>query len=206
MLAALGVLPNEYLYWYYGAVEALAGVRAAGRTRGERVRDEQERFYAAAAADPARARQLWHAANDERNRSYFAELRADERDELDVAAGGYESIAAALASALLGSVPATLILNVRNGSAVPRLPADTVIEVPCTVDALGPRAHSVAAPSLHELGLMSTVRASERAIVQAARSRSREAAVRAFTTHPLVGSLRAARALADLAVADPSTS
>jgi hypothetical protein len=50
-----------------------------------------------------RARQ---AANDERNRSHFAEPRTGERagnrNEADVAAGGYESVTIALASALRG--------------------------------------------------------------------------------------------------------
>ena len=76
LLQALGAIPNEYLYWYYARSEALRDVRAAGRTRAEHVRAEQQRFFAAAAADPGRAAALWAEANDERNRSYFAELRS----------------------------------------------------------------------------------------------------------------------------------
>ena len=99
VLRSLGAIPNEYLYWYYGGREALRDVQAAVRTRGEHVRARQQAFYAAAAAalagggGPAGAAELWQAANDERNRSYFAELRtggnAGRRDEADVAAGGY---------------------------------------------------------------------------------------------------------------------
>ena len=150
---------------------------AAGRTRGEHVRARQQAFYAAAAAalsgdaGPAGAARLWQAANDERNRSYFAELRtggnAGERDEADVAAGGYESVASALAFALGGGPAARLILNVRNGGTVPALPPDMVIEVPCRVDADGAVPLPVSAPSAHQLGLMSVVRASERDIADA---------------------------------------
>ena len=196
LIAALGALPNEYLYWYYAADEALAGVQAAGRTRGEHVRTEQLHFYAAASADPSRAAELWHAANEERNRSYFAEIRDDERDELDLAAGGYESIAIALVEALFGDRPSTQILNVRNGSSVPALPSDAVIELPCRVDARGATPLPVAPPTLHQLGLMSQVKDCERAIIEAALTGSRTAALRAFALHPLVGSLTAARALA----------
>ena len=190
LLRSLGAIPNEYLYWYYGGREALRDVLAAGRTRGEHVRARQQAFYAAAAAalsggaGPARpAARLWQAANDERNRSYFAELRtggnAGERDEADVAAGGYESVAIALASALRGGPAARLILNVRNRGTVPALPPDMVIEVPCRVDANGPVPLPVSAPSAHQLGLMSVVRASERDIADAALIGSGRARARA---------------------------
>ena len=226
LLRSLGAIPNEYLYWYYAGREALRDVLAAGRTRGEHVRARQQAFYAAAAAalsggaGPAGAARLWQAANDERNRSYFAELRtggnAGERDEADVAAGGYESVATALASALRGRSPARLILNVRNRGAVPALPPDMVIEVTCRVDADGAVPLPVSAPSAHQLGLMSVVRASERDIADAAliaargpaglgtaadtRERAGGLALRAFASHPLVGSLDAARTLAAVAL------
>jgi 6-phospho-beta-glucosidase len=198
LIGALGAIPNEYVYWYYAAQEALAGVRAAGRTRGEHVRDEQRHFYAAAAAEPARARQLWQDANDERNRSYFAELREGERDADDVRAGGYEAIAVAAIEALVGGAGCSAILNVRNGSSVAALPADAVVEVPCVVDGAGVRALPVPPPTPHQLGLLSLVKDCERSAIDAALTGSRAAALRAFALHPLVGSLAAARALLDV--------
>ena len=207
LLQALGAIPNEYLYWYYARSEALRDVRGAGRTRAEHVRAEQQRFFAAAAADPGRAAALWAEANDERNRSYFAELRSGERDAADVEAGGYEAIAIGLAAALTagtgvkGSAPARLILNVRNGGTVPALAPDAVIETVCQVDSDGAVPLPAAPPSDHELGLMSTVKSCERAIASAALTGSAAAALRAFALHPLVGSLEAARTLAAAALA-----
>ncbi|MGD0604089.1 MAG: 6-phospho-beta-glucosidase [Streptosporangiaceae bacterium] len=200
LLRALGAIPNEYLYWYYAQAEALRDVMAAQRTRGEHVRARQQSFYAAAAAAPGQAARLWAAANDERNRSYFAELRSGERDAADVAAGGYESIATGLAAALTGGGPARLIVNVRNGTTVPALAPDTVIETVCLVDGRGAVPLPVRPPSDHELGLMCTVKSCERAIVTAALTGSAEAALRAFALHPLVASLGAARVLAAAAV------
>jgi 6-phospho-beta-glucosidase len=206
LLQALGAIPNEYLYWYYARSEALRDVRGAGRTRAEHVRAEQQRFFAAAAADPGRAAALWAEANDERNRSYFAELRSGERDAADVEAGGYEAIAIGLAAALTagtgvnGSAPARLILNVRNGGTVPALAPDAVIETVCRVDSDGAVPLPAPAPSDHELGLMSTVKSCERAIASAALTGSAEDALRAFALHPLVGSLDAARTLAAAAL------
>jgi 6-phospho-beta-glucosidase len=206
LLQALGAIPNEYLYWYYARSEALRDVRRAGRTRAEHVRAEQQRFFAAAAADPGRAAALWAEANDERNRSYFAELRSGERDAADVEAGGYEAIAIGLAAALTvglgvkGSAPARLILNVRNGGTVPALAPDAVIETVCRVDSDGAVPLPAAPPSDHELGLMSTVKSCERAIASAALTGSAADALRAFALHPLVGSLEAARTLAAAAL------
>jgi 6-phospho-beta-glucosidase len=206
LLQALGAIPNEYLYWYYARSEALRDVRGAGRTRAEHVRAEQQRFFAAAAADPGRAAALWAEANDERNRSYFAELRSGERDAADVEAGGYEAIAIGLAAALTGftgttgSAPARLILNVRNGGTVPALAPDAVIETVCRVDTDGAVPLPAAPPSDHELGLMSTVKSCERAIASAALTGSADDALRAFALHPLVGSLEAARTLAAAAL------
>jgi 6-phospho-beta-glucosidase len=203
LLQALGAIPNEYLYWYYARSEALRDVQRAGRTRAEHVRAEQQRFFAAAAADPGRAAALWAEANDERNRSYFAELRSGERDAADVEAGGYEAIAIGLAAALTagtGAAPARLILNVRNGGTVPALAPDAVIETVCQVDGDGAVPLPAPPPSAHELGLMSTVKSCERAIASAALTGSAADALRAFALHPLVGSLEAARTLAAAAL------
>jgi 6-phospho-beta-glucosidase len=206
LLQALGAIPNEYLYWYYARAEALRDVRAAGRTRAEHVRAEQQRFFAAAAAHPGRAAALWAEANGERNRSYFAELRSGERDAADAEAGGYETIAIGLAAALTGATgstgpaPARLILNTRNGGTVPALAPDAVIETVCRVDGDGVVPLPAAPPSDHELGLMSTVKSCERAIASAALTGSAADALRAFALHPLVGSLDAARTLSAAAL------
>jgi 6-phospho-beta-glucosidase len=201
VLQALGMLPNEYLYWYYAREDAYRALIDAGRTRGEHVRSRQRDFYAAAAGAPGKAAALWQAANDERNRSYFAELRSGERDLADIAVGGYESVAAATAEALTGAGPARLVLNVRNGATVAALPADAVIETVCAVDEAGARALAVSTPSEHQLGLMATIKDCERAIISAALTGSRSAALRAFALHPLVGSLPAARDLVKSAFA-----
>ncbi len=202
LLHALGSLPNEYLYYFYCAREALAALRAAGHTRGELVRARQHEFYAAASRDPARAAQLWAIANDERNATYFAELRpaGAEREQADISDGGYETVALALADALTGGPPRRLILDVANGTALPQLDPDAVIETVCRVDAEGAVPLPLAPLTGHQLGLMASVKAAERAAIEAATTGSPSAALRAFALHPLVGSSVAARELALLAL------
>jgi 6-phospho-beta-glucosidase len=189
LLRALGALPNEYLYFYYRTAEVLAAL-AEGPTRGEFLQAEQDGFYAAAAAEPAAAPALWEATRRRREETYLAEARADghPRDEQDLAGGGYEEVALDLMAALAGGPRAELIVNMANGDTVPQLPPDLVLEARCHVDARGARPLAAASPDLHQLGLMAGVRAAERAAIEAVRTGSYDAALRAFAIHPLVGS------------------
>jgi len=206
LLRALNCLPNEYAYFYYAAADVIKSL-ATGPTRGEVVADDQLSFYAAADADPTKAPQLWSATRRRREESYLAETRTVEerRDEADLAGGGYEEVALDLIAALLSGRPTELIVNARNGSTVPQLPADMVIEVPCVIDHRGATPLPVAPLELHQLGLIAAVRASERAVIAAVAQGSREQALRAFVIHPLVGSpVIAERLLDGLLVDEPA--
>ncbi|GGK72462.1 6-phospho-beta-glucosidase [Sphaerisporangium melleum] len=195
----LGALPNEYLYYYYFGREALAAITGGGRTRGETLLEQQERFYATVTRDPANALREWRRARRERDESYMAETResaqAGERDEEDLTAGGYEGIALALMTTLSRGGCTTMILNVRNGSALPGLPPDAVVELPCVVEAAGVRPVAAAPLPGPFLGLVQQVKAVERLTIEAAVTGSPSLAVQAFATHPLVGSVSTARRL-----------
>lgn len=72
-LRTLGMIPNEYLYYYYCDREALAAVRAG--TRGEFLQRQQDDFYRQAAAQPSGALEAWRRTLSERESSYMAEAR-----------------------------------------------------------------------------------------------------------------------------------
>ncbi|WIV58147.1 6-phospho-beta-glucosidase [Amycolatopsis nalaikhensis] len=193
-LRALGSIPNEYLHYYYFPHEN-------AESRGAFLLEQQRGFY----AEPSLA--SWERTRLEREATYMAETREGERDAEDLDGGGYEKVALALMRALARGERTTLILNFRNGSALPGVPGDAVVEVPCVVDANG--AHPIAAEPLadHALGLVTAVKAVERATIEAATTGSRDAAVRAFALHPLVGSVPVARRLLDAyAAAHPELS
>jgi 6-phospho-beta-glucosidase len=197
LVQALAAVPNEYLHYYYSTAEVLTAL-AAGPTRGEFLLAEQQDFYAAAAARPAEALALWEATRRRREESYLAEARAEQpRDEQDLAGGGYEEVALDLMQALSGGRPGRLIVNVVNGATLPELPADLVLEVPCHVDQSGARPLPVPALTLHQLGLIASVRAAERAAIEAVTAGSYQAALRAFALSPLVNSAATARQLLD---------
>jgi 6-phospho-beta-glucosidase len=124
-----------------------------------------------------------------------------ERDAHDLDGGGYDRVALALMRAIARDERTTLILNVRNGSgngsAVPALDADAVVEVPCAVGAFGARPLRVAPPDEHQAGLMLSLKAVERATIEAAATGSRAAALRALALHPLIDSVAAASRVLD---------
>lgn len=208
-LRALGALPNEYLHYYYFHREAVASIRAATTTRGEFLRDQQAGFYAEAAAHPEDALAAWERTRLEREATYMAESRAAtggwQRDACDLDGGGYDRVALALMRALARDERATLILNVANRSAVPGLDPEAVVEVPCLVDAGGARPLATGPVAPDQLGLMLSVKAVERAAIEAADSGERAAALRALALHPLVDSVNVADRLLRAAYDGPES-
>lgn len=214
-----GALPNEYLFYYLHTADAIERITGAATTRGEFLAKQQGDFYLAAAEADGRGPEaraagscctspldLWRETLHEREATYMAESRDEERREEDVAGGGYQEVAMRLMTALATGRPERMILDVGNIGAgredapaseriVPELPADCVLEVLCEVDGDGIRPLPVAPVELGRLGMMSALRSSERAILEAAVTGSREAAWQGFSTHPLVSSPELGRKL-----------
>ena len=195
-LRSLGSIPNEYLHYYYFARETLAAVQAVEQTRGTFLLEQQSAFYAETAQRPDDALELWQKTRAERESTYMVESRevadAGERDERDMAAGGYEQVALSLMRAIAHNERASLILNVRNRGTLRHLDDDAVVEIPCTVDANGALPVTVSQFTDHQAGLVCAVKAVERSTIEAAATGSRAAAVRAFAWHPLIDSVTAA--------------
>jgi 6-phospho-beta-glucosidase len=199
-LQSLGCLPNEYLYYYYETERAVGTIRAMRQTRGESIHEQQSELYPTLAAAGPRAYELWDAARRSREEGYLAEARAngEERDEEDLAGGGYERVALGVMRALSGDdqsghdqsggAHAGLILNTPNAGAIPGLPADAVVEVPCVVTPDGAVPLPQDRPGPAQLALMQRVKEVERLTVSAVVQGRRDDALRAFARHPLIDS------------------
>ncbi|MCI2178695.1 MAG: 6-phospho-beta-glucosidase [Ancrocorticia sp.] len=201
---ALGVIPNEYLFYYYRNREAVAQIRAQKNTRGQFLARQQEAFYARAAADLPHAWELWQAAHAQREATYMAEARDVAHDGARRAAdttGGYQEVALNVMSALSGGPSRRMILNVANAHAgarvIPALADDAVVEIPCTVDSSGPVPCAIAPVEGAQLGLIAQVKACESAVIQAVIAKDRAAAWQAIALHPLVDSVVQARQILD---------
>ncbi|TWP49070.1 6-phospho-beta-glucosidase [Lentzea tibetensis] len=186
-LGALGAIPNEYLHYYYFTREAVA----AGASRGEFLLHQQEKFY----SDPSL--ESWERTRLEREATYMAETRDDERDTCDLDGGGYEQVALALMHAIAHDRQTTLILNVPNGSTLSAVDSTAIIEVPSLVNANGARPVSVSQLPEHGVGLVTTLKTVERLTIEAAVSGSRSHALKAFALHPLIDSVTVARHILD---------
>ncbi|MGD3107320.1 6-phospho-beta-glucosidase [Streptomyces sp. YGL11-2] len=193
-LRTLGSLPNEYLHYYYFRRETLHSVRDTDQTRGEFLDRQQGSFFerAAAAGSPDAVYELWERTRLEREETYMAHSREAsggwQRDSHDLEGGGYDRVALALMHALVHDTGRRLILNVRNGTTVPQLAPDAIVETVCEVGAQGARPLACAPLREDQLGLMFQVKAVERATVEAAVFKDRSAALRALALHPLVDS------------------
>ncbi|MCS6711776.1 6-phospho-beta-glucosidase [Brachybacterium sp. EF45031] len=204
-IRTLGCIPNEYLHYYYFAREVREADAASDVTRGVYLARQQSEFYSrAAGADGAEVQQLWERTRRDREATYMASSREAaggiEREEEDLESGGYDRVALAIMHAVAGQEPAQLILNVRNGSTLPQLPADAVVEVPCRVDAHGPEPLEVSGLPGHALGLVQTVKEVERTVIRASTTGSRDLAVEALALHPLVDGFGVARRALDAAL------
>jgi len=216
-LRELGLLPNEYLFYYYETARAAAGMRAMAQTRGESIHTQQAELYPRLAAAGDEAYGLWEAARRSREEGYLAEARTggEARHPEDLAGGGYEQVALSVMRAVAGAADAggggaagtELILNTPNftgrsspvpggtQAAIPGLPADAVVEVPCTVTSQGAVPIPQDRPAEPQLDLLRQVKNVELLTVRAATSGDRDAAREAFAGHPLVGSAELADAL-----------
>jgi 6-phospho-beta-glucosidase len=213
LVRTIGMLPMEYLYFYYSREQAVDHIVHSGGSRGEQV----ERLNAALwpelrqlvdANDVDGAREAWQRAMARRGETYFARERgdvpsddiedgADEAEDDPFEGDGYEGLAIGVISASVSRTRADLILNVKNRGAIADLEETDVVEVTCVVDEHG--AHPLAQGSLPETAraLIEPVKAYERLTVRAAVEGSYDLALEALLVHPLVGSYELARSILD---------
>jgi 6-phospho-beta-glucosidase len=194
-LRSIGMIPSEYLYYFYYGTDTVEAIRRSPQPRGAYLREQQAAFYAGGGEGPADALRAWRAARDERDRTYMAEARSAAGVDGAHAEGGegYEGEAMAVVAAIAGDTREVRILNVANRSALPFLDERAVVEVPCVVGRAGPRPVAAGDIPDHARALVESVKAVERATIEAAVTGSSALAVKALALHPLVPSVATAR-------------
>ena len=208
LVRSIGMLPMEYLYFYYYRDRAVEHIRGSGSSRGRQLQALNDALWPVLRAnvdsgDLPAARAAWEHAMSERDATYFARERGesvpDEMEDVsDVFAGeGYEGVATAVMAAAVQRRKVPLILNVANRGAIGGLRDDDVVEVTCLADEHG--AHPIAQGDMPDsaLALISQVKLYERLTVKAAVDGSYDAALAALLAHPLVASYPSARAILD---------
>ena len=196
LIETLGLIPSEYLFFYYCQRRAYENQLRAGTTRGQELeRLNSDLFRQIEDASDAQALQIYTAYLQRRNASYlkleseaisFAQIPAQEQNPFE-SATGYHRIALQVISALTSMEPQHIVVNVQNRTTIPTLAPEDVIEVLCRIDVNGVHPEPVGALPESVRGLVLSVKAYERTLIDAAASGSATMARLAMLEYPLIG-------------------
>ena len=210
LIQTLGLIPTEYLFFYYSHRKAYRNQLRAGATRGEEIAHMNAHlFEQLVAQDPAEALATYRTYLLQRNASYL-KLEAEAGSAFHSAppdydpfetATGYHRIALDVLTCLVSGARAPIVLNVPNRNSIPDLLPDDVVEVPCDVDRSGARPRPAGLLSHDVRGLVESVKQYERRLIHAALTGSRNQARLALLESPIIGDWEAATALLDALIA-----
>jgi 6-phospho-beta-glucosidase len=201
MLRSLGLIPTEYLYFYYCRRKALANQRTAGTTRGEEIGRLNEELFAQLSAQIESGKTQGALANyvdylNQRSGSYM-QLEASAGTAFDKShsltddpfrvATGYHRIALDVMNALSSDEPRRVVINVRNHGAISEVEYEDVVEAPCAISSHGIVPEHCGSLPEEIRGLVLAVKAYERAAIQSAVTGSRELARKAMLLYAPIG-------------------
>jgi 6-phospho-beta-glucosidase len=210
LLSTLGLIPNEYLFYYYSSRKAVANMQATARSRAQVLVELNSTLARDLASkirheDEAGILSTYSAYMHARGSTYMAA----ETDGLAPSEGlapalvqalateGYAGVALDVIAGLSGQSGVRAIVNLPNKHAIDGMSTEDVVEVPARLSAGGATAVPVGAIPDHCLGLMKQVKAYERLTIEAVRDCSLAKARTALAIHPLVADETAARILLD---------
>jgi 6-phospho-beta-glucosidase len=201
LIRSLGLIPTEYLFFYYSRRRALANQRTAGATRGEEIGKLNETLFASLSASIA-AHRPEHALStyvdylNQRSGSYMA-LEASAGTAFDTShaltedpfrvATGYHRIALDVMNALCSEQPSRVVVNVRTQGAIDDVDANDIVEAACRISKHGIVREACGALPADVRGLVLAVKAYERASIEAAVTGSAAAARKAMLLYPAIG-------------------
>jgi 6-phospho-beta-glucosidase len=175
ILDLLGSIPSYYLRYFYAHDEVVRELKQEG-TRAARVQ-EIETELLEMYKDPTLVEKP--ALLEQRGGAYYSEA------------------AVAMVASLLLDRGDVQVANTFNNGALPFLPNDAVIEVPCRITATGAVPEPIRPLESDYSGLISHVTAYEFLALEAALKGGRDRVERALLAHPLVGQYDLATALTD---------
>ena len=174
LIRLLGMVPIGYLAYYYYHDQVVKEAKTAAKTRGEVVKQVEGDLL----------------------KMYSDPNLVTKPPELMKRGGAfYSEMAVRLITSLLTDRRDVQIVIARNRGCIADLPDDVAIEVPCVIGAHGVSPLNVGPLPQVIRPLVQTVKAYEEYAVEAGVTGSREAALRALLTHPLVPSYAVAKPL-----------
>jgi 6-phospho-beta-glucosidase len=176
LLQLLKLVPSPYMNYFFHREKAVQAAQSKELSRGEQVQLVEKEIFKAY-ADP--------------NQTTKPEALKQR------GGGGYSNIALDVMEAAYNNQDKMIVINAPNQGAVPYLPDDANIEVPCMVNASG--IFPLRQPEIPKTvwGLVAAVKNYEQLAVEAAVTGDREMALLALLAHPLIGDYAKAKALLD---------
>lgn len=179
LIRSLGAIPSYYLKYFYlhrEMVEEGKAAAARGENRAETVKRLEEELF----------------------EIYKQPELAEKPKQLEQRGGAYYSEAAVkLMHSIYNDTGDIQALNVRNGSVLDFLPPEAAIEVNCTVTRHGATPVPVECVPEGAKGLIKAVKTYESLAIEAAVEGSRDKALLALASHPLIDSANVAEAMLD---------
>jgi len=202
MVRALGMIPSEYLYFYYERSKALAMQKRSGTTRGaeiQKLNGELLSDLARLASEDATEKlvERYSSYLNRRSGSYmrveskggsaFDEVVDSMKWDPFRTAHGYHKVAINVMSALTGAKPASCVLNVRSAGAIDDLDPNEVAEMQCEVTENNIRPLPVGKLPDEVQGLIHSVKGYERAAIKAALANESVQRRKSLLLHPAIG-------------------
>ena len=209
----LGMIPNEYNYFYTNTRQVLENMKQAGQSRAQQIMPFNMELYEnldqlkkdGAPAEGFKAAYLEYLAK--RGETYmsietghkhtFPTEGQEVRNRIETSAQGYSEVALEVIKALVQPPASLSILNIPNQGAIQGMEADDVVEVTSYIGQGTVRPLAIGRIPDHALGLMKQVKEYEKLTIRAAVERSYPLALKALAQHPLVPSLQIARSILD---------
>jgi 6-phospho-beta-glucosidase len=210
LIVSLGMIPNEYLFYYYSATQAVNNILKAGETRGEQIARQNLQLFSDLKAkynsqDFEGMQSAYKTYIDLRGSTYMVKETGashtmsglDPKIIKSLSDEGYAGVALDLIEALSGKIPVVQILNVPNQGAISGMEEKDVVEIPAMVSHDHIRPIAVGQIPAHSMGLIKQVKHYEHLTIEAAIEKSYQKALLALTLHPLVQDYAIAKSILD---------
>ena len=216
LIRSIGIIPNEYLLFYYLNQAVIKNVKDNGLSRAQLIELLNHRLFSELQNEKNKGKysslEIYKRYIEARHGSY---MKLETKDlnpadiveqlwnkasspDVEVEDEGYSAIALAVLEAISGGKPKILRLNVRNDGAISFLKDQDVVEISVYVDRNGVHPFSLKGEiAEHCRGLLQVVKSYERLTIKAVKENSYSAALLALIAHPLVPDAKIAKLILD---------
>src|SRR5699024_3739521 len=211
LIRDMGMLPNEYLYYFYYQEIADKNIINANETRGEQIVNLNHSLLNQLSklvneGKIEEAIKNYHQTLEARSSTYMSRetsgdihnvYEKEEKVDITFEEEGYEGLALNVIKSIVNNKQQVLTLNVPNNGTIWHMNHDDIVEVPCLVNKNGYFPLSIGEVPNISMSLIKPVKTYERYTVEAAVKGDYNAAINALTVHPLVPSFSVAKKIMD---------